>query len=124
MLAEGLGQLDDLLGDARALNAVLKAFVQHLHNQGAPISWGSEALASVQCFAPHTRGQLGPAWLVQRQFARTRPLTMRPPIPIELLLSIVLVMWIQRQHRSAVATLLGFHCLLRPAELARLRRGD
>eukprot|EP00971_Amphidinium_carterae_P155417 3082248-Amphidinium_carterae.1 len=49
---------------------------------------------------------------------------MRPPIPVELLLALALTMWIQDQQRASVALLLGYHCLLRPAELCRLRRQD
>eukprot|EP00971_Amphidinium_carterae_P352181 6492466-Amphidinium_carterae.1 len=124
MRQEGLGVLDDLLDHELALNGVLRAFIQHLHNQSSPVSWGAETLAAVQCWYPRTKGHLGSAWLMQRQFARTRPLTMRPPIPVELLLALALVMWTQGQIRSSIGLMLGYHCLLRPAELCRLRRKD
>eukprot|EP00971_Amphidinium_carterae_P010666 210726-Amphidinium_carterae.2 len=124
MASEGLGPLESLLEHKDALNGVLRAFIQHLHDHASPVSWGAETLAAIQSLAPRVRGHLGPAWLMQRQFARTRPLMMRPPIPIELLLALVLVMWTQHQYRSAVALLVGYHCLLRPAELCRLRRQD
>eukprot|EP00971_Amphidinium_carterae_P155418 3082248-Amphidinium_carterae.2 len=68
MSTEGLGAIEQLLDHDHALNSVLRAFIQHLHNQASPVSWGSETLAALQCFAPHTRGRLGPSWLMQRQF--------------------------------------------------------
>eukprot|EP00971_Amphidinium_carterae_P326677 6457619-Amphidinium_carterae.1 len=124
MASEGLGSLEPLFAREAALNGVLRAYIQHLHNNAAPVSWGAETLAAIQCVAPSTRGHIGPSWLIQRQFARTRPLSMRPPIPLELLLAISLVLWIQGQHRSSMALMVGFHCLLRPSELCHLRRKD
>eukprot|EP00971_Amphidinium_carterae_P263899 5235579-Amphidinium_carterae.1 len=124
MATERLGSLESFLADPTALNGVLRAYVQHLYNQSSPVSWSAETLAAIQCLKPGTRGHLGPSWLMQRQFARTRPLSMRPPMPLELLLAVAMTLWLHGQFRSAVGIMIGYHCLLRPSELCHLRRSD
>eukprot|EP00971_Amphidinium_carterae_P312260 6206521-Amphidinium_carterae.1 len=47
---------------------------------------------------------------------------MRPPLPTRVLLALAVTAWTLDWRRSCLALLLGFQALLRPAELAMLRR--
>eukprot|EP00971_Amphidinium_carterae_P350525 6491601-Amphidinium_carterae.1 len=105
-----------------ALDMALLAYVQHLHNIQAPISHGTWALAAVQYYYPSTASHIPRAWLAQRQWGRLEPLRMRPPMPSRMVLALAVAAWTQMWRRSSLALLLAFQALLRPSEVAALRR--
>eukprot|EP00971_Amphidinium_carterae_P103364 2046385-Amphidinium_carterae.1 len=121
---QGLPSVGELVAAAawNALDVALLAFVQHLHNQGSPISYGTWALAAVQYHYPSAATHIPRAWLGQRQWSRLEPLRMRPPMPARLALALAVTAWVNDWRRSALALLLAFQALLRPAEVAALRR--
>eukprot|EP00971_Amphidinium_carterae_P333501 6468281-Amphidinium_carterae.2 len=106
----------------QATDSALTAFVQSLHNRGAPISHGTWALAGVQYWFPAVTGHLSKAWLAQRQWQRLAPVQMRPPMPTRVALALAVTAWVLDWRRSCLGLLLAFQALLRPSELAMLRR--
>eukprot|EP00971_Amphidinium_carterae_P064471 1277065-Amphidinium_carterae.1 len=106
----------------QALDTALLAYIQHLHNERAPISHGTWVLAAVQYYYPSASGHLSRAWLAQRQWGRLEPLKMRPPMPARMALAISVAAWVMQWRRCALAVLLAFQALLRPSEIAALRR--
>eukprot|EP00971_Amphidinium_carterae_P165812 3286630-Amphidinium_carterae.1 len=101
-----------------ALDTAMLALVQHQ----APVSYGTWTLAAIQYFYPPTSGHLSRAWLAQRQWGRLAPLKMRPPMPARIAVALAVCAWVLDWRRSSLALLLAFQALLRPAEIAALRR--
>eukprot|EP00971_Amphidinium_carterae_P068931 1364867-Amphidinium_carterae.5 len=105
-----------------AVDSSLTAYVQALHNQGAPISHGTWTLAGVQYWFPPVATHISGAWLAQRQWQRLAPVQMRPPMPTRVVLALAVTAWVCDWRRSCLALLLAFQALLRPSEVAMLRR--
>eukprot|EP00971_Amphidinium_carterae_P123243 2440267-Amphidinium_carterae.1 len=89
-----------------------------------PVSWGNFFLAGLQQLHLELHGRLHPAWQAVRQWSHRFVPAVRRHMPVELVLSLAVAAVLQGWWRVAVGLLLGFHLLLRPAELANLRRGD
>eukprot|EP00971_Amphidinium_carterae_P332781 6467102-Amphidinium_carterae.1 len=76
--------------------------------------------------AERSRGAIpagNPSWQVQRQWNQLSPTETRTPLPVEVLLALAVCAWTRCWHRTALALLLGFHLLLRPAEIGEAKRG-
>eukprot|EP00971_Amphidinium_carterae_P105700 2093188-Amphidinium_carterae.1 len=123
LLSTGLGPLPSLVRDPEKLNAALLPYLQHLYNEGRPVSHGSWLLAGLQALHPQLCGRMQPSWQVQRQWNYLSPSETRTPLPVEVLLAIATCAWVKGLHRTATALLLGFHLLLRPSEIGEAKRG-
>eukprot|EP00971_Amphidinium_carterae_P111873 2215856-Amphidinium_carterae.1 len=93
-----------------------------LYNEQKPVSHGSFLLAGLQLYYPHTTGHLQPSWQIQKQWNQLAPSEARTPLPLEVLLALAVGAWVQGLQRTAVALMLGFHLLLRPAEIGSAKR--
>eukprot|EP00971_Amphidinium_carterae_P075903 1499652-Amphidinium_carterae.4 len=94
-----------------------------MYNDGRPVSHGSWLLAGIQMVFPQVIGHLQPSWQVQRQWNQLVPSEVRTPLPPEVLLALVVTAWTRGLYRTALALLLGYHLLLRPAEIGEAKRG-
>eukprot|EP00971_Amphidinium_carterae_P118978 2357183-Amphidinium_carterae.1 len=119
-----LPSLAVVVQDVEQLNRVLVAYLQRLALDERPVSWGNFLLAGLQQWRPDLHGKLHPSWHALRQWSNRFVPAVRRPIPVELLLSLAVAASLKGWWRMSVSLLLGFHLLLRPAELAGLRRLD
>eukprot|EP00971_Amphidinium_carterae_P291822 5792924-Amphidinium_carterae.1 len=113
-----------LVNDVEQLNRLLVAYLQRLAIDERPVSWGSFLLAGLQQWQPSLHGRLHPAWVVLRQWSNRFVPAVQKPMPLELLLSLAVGAVLKGWWRMGVALMLGYHLLLRPAEIANLRRED
>eukprot|EP00971_Amphidinium_carterae_P277412 5505535-Amphidinium_carterae.1 len=117
-----LGEVQELVRDPIKINAVVVPYLQGMYNEAKPVSHGSFLLAGLQLYYPHTIGHLQPSWQIQRQWNQLSPSEARTPLPLEVLLALAVGAWVQGLQRTAVALMLGFHLLLRPAEIGSAKR--
>eukprot|EP00971_Amphidinium_carterae_P352299 6492534-Amphidinium_carterae.3 len=122
---ETWGQSAESLAQApETLSALLCEYLQHLANADHPRTWGTEILAAWQHFFPTLQNRLSTPWLRQRVWIRSQPMAMRIPLPLEVVLAISVTARCQHRPRLAAALLLMYHCMLRPGEVANMRRQD
>lgn len=83
-----------------------------------------DTIYGVQLFLPRAKGRLPVASRLAARWAKSKPSVSYPPLTWEL--AVLVAVQIARHGRRdlALATLLGFDCLLRVGELMRLRRED
>jgi len=101
----------------------LTAHVQWLYDTRRPISYGSLVLAAAQLRVPRLRGHLRGAWAAQKKWGGLEPGETRVPMPVPVVLALAVLAWGWGWRRTSSLILLGFHALLRPAELCGLLRG-
>ena len=107
------------------LVAVLTAFVQGLFAEQRPVSWATENLTGLQMLFPTLKGQLKPVWAMIATWRRRLPLRMKTPVPLQVVRACAVVALTKGSNAwlcFAVLLLVGFHCLLRPAEMANALR--
>eukprot|EP00971_Amphidinium_carterae_P043171 849118-Amphidinium_carterae.1 len=119
----------------QAADAAMTAYVQCIHNEGAPVSHGTWTLAGAQYLYPALNGHLTGSWLTQRQWQRLVPIQMRPPLPTRLLLALVVTAstldleeimscsphWIPRTSRPRRAVIIAASALGTSERLSRGR---
>eukprot|EP00971_Amphidinium_carterae_P129871 2572515-Amphidinium_carterae.1 len=98
------------------------AFAPSLFDQGSRHAQQSLGRLPSEQLHPALHGHLHPAWRALRQWSNRFVPAIRRPMPVELLLSLAVAAVLQGWWRLSVGLLLGFHLLLRPGELAALRR--
>ena len=115
---------DDLIAAQQwqALDSILSAYIQFLHNSGEPTSHGSYTLAAFHHQWPEAQGKLPRCWLCQRQWGRLAPGSMRCPMPLPVMLAMAVAAWVKGSQRMAIALVIAFLGLMRPAEVSALRR--
>eukprot|EP00971_Amphidinium_carterae_P334952 6470529-Amphidinium_carterae.1 len=119
---QGLGTVSELVKDEEKINAALVPYLQGLYNQQKPLSHGSYLLAGLQLLYPMVVGKLQASWRIQKQWQVLTPAETRTPLPVEVLLAIAVCGWVRGLRRTATALILGFHLMLRPAEIASAKR--
>ena len=112
-----------LVKDTATLSAVVVAYLQWAYDAGHPHSHGSYVIAGLQFRWPALRTHMKPAWAVQRRWAQLLPPMVRTPMPWTVLLAMCSTAVVWGWPSFALLLLLGFHCMLRPGEIAALRRG-
>ena len=123
----------------RPLNAskaddVLREFVQYCYSVDAHISIAIHAVLAIQTRFPKFKGRLKNAWNAIRDWKGLLPLSMRTPLPPQLLPILVLTSFLNGFLLDVKASHLwiplgvciwtGFECLLRPNEICKLTHGD
>eukprot|EP00971_Amphidinium_carterae_P028249 556251-Amphidinium_carterae.1 len=116
--------MDSLAHNADVLSALLCNYLQMLADQGQPRTWGIETLAGLQHLHPCLQGQLTLAWRWQRVWNHSQVSAMRIPLPLEMVLAMAVVAHCWHRPRVAACLMLAFHCMLRPGEVANMRRRD
>eukprot|EP00971_Amphidinium_carterae_P350331 6491491-Amphidinium_carterae.1 len=119
---QGFGAVSELVKDEEKINAALVPYLQGLYNQQRPLSHGSYLLAGLQLLYPMVVGKLQASWRVQKQWQVLTPAETRTPLPVEVLLALAVCGWVRGLRRTATALILGFHLMLRPAEIASAKR--
>eukprot|EP00971_Amphidinium_carterae_P352884 6492761-Amphidinium_carterae.3 len=120
---EGLPALETLCASGTTLATVLSAYVQYCYDHGQPYTHALEALAGVQFFFPHVQGSLQAAWRTMKTWGQLKPVQVRSPMPVPVLLALVTAALTMGWDRTAGVLLLGFEALLRPTEMGSCLRG-
>eukprot|EP00971_Amphidinium_carterae_P072160 1427421-Amphidinium_carterae.2 len=121
---ENLPSWKSMIMKVEALNKVLCAYVQLLHNAGALYSYSIECLAALQMLHPELHSQLHPALRTAREWGKSLLVSVRSPMPLSVLLALVTASWCLGWRRSATTLLLAFDGLLRPMEMGLALRSD
>ena len=123
------------LEDPLLANQVVCEWVQHIYSTGGKISLARHGILAVQTARRELKGKLGRPWDALKSWQLKLPLKSRVPMP-EILLRAFFVFSLAEALTSskdldtlssfafAILVRLGFHCLLRPAELLKLTAGD
>ena len=125
----------DWLASPLLANQVLCNFVQHVFDTGGKIGLARHSILAVQTCRRELRGKLGRCWDAIKSWQLKLPLKSRVPMPeliVRAFFSFSLAealcapkdLDILSGFAFALLVRIGFHCLLRPAELLKLVAGD
>ncbi|MBM4022198.1 MAG: hypothetical protein FJ284_08145 [Planctomycetes bacterium] len=118
-----LGNLASLsTSDERVVNAVLAARLQQLAAENAAVYRGGDLLSGFLRRYPWYRGRLAEAWHSFAVWNRAVPHFTRLALDYRILRALVCICLLWRWTSMASLLMLGFHGLLRPAEMAALKR--
>ena len=110
--------------DAIDFDARLSTFVEQLWQEGDPRYWAEDTLSAISKWIPSLRGQLRMSWSLVSAWQRNEPPQRCTPLSLDILLAMVgraiALDWL----RMSLVLLIGFHCLLRTAEMYKLRAND
>ena len=104
------------------MDTTLEKILQHLFVNKGSIGLAAATLSAVQDRYPRAKGNLPISWRSYGSWKFMQPFQIRRAWPAQLLLAVARILNRAGMESSALAILLGFHCLLRPAEICSLRR--
>jgi len=106
------------------LDGQIASYVEQLWQEGDPRYWAEDTLSGFTKLVPSLRGGFRLSWALVTAWQRNEPPQRCAPVSVDILLAMV-GMTIQRGwHRMSVLLVVGFHCLLRTAEMYNLRLAD
>ncbi|OLP74955.1 hypothetical protein AK812_SmicGene45344, partial [Symbiodinium microadriaticum] len=117
-------ELEAVLSSVSSTALALRAFGLYLYSSGQPRYLLVYAITSVQDSHPQFRSQLAPAWQVDRKWQQAEPGECRPVISQPIVQASVALALCWGWHDWACLTLIGFLCMLHPAEMLCLTRQD
>ena len=117
-------ELEAVLSSASSAALALRAFGLYLYSSGQPRYLLVYAITSVQDSHPQFRSQLAPAWQVDRKWQQAEPGECRPVISQPIIQASVALALCWGWHDWACLALIGFLCMLHPAEMLSLTRQD
>ena len=124
-LREELGlSLNQVLSSVSAAATALRAFGLHLYAAGLPRYLLVYAITSVQDACPEYRNHLTPAWQIDKKWQHAEPGECRPVISKPILQAAVSLGLLWGWGDWVAVTLIGFICMLHPAEFITLHRRD
>lgn len=106
------------------LDDILFDYMHYLYTAGLGRGLATATLYGIVMYEPRARDHLMSSRLALRGWAKRHPPTSYPPLTWELTVLISTYLVRIGHLRVGVALLVGFDCLLRVGELARLRRED
>eukprot|EP00438_Fugacium_kawagutii_P018349 Skav224070 [mRNA] locus=scaffold432:52613:53713:+ [translate_table: standard] len=109
---------------AMQLDMVVSDYLEHLWASGVDRSQASNTLAALQDSQPHLKGKLAQSWRLLKTWVTHEVPNRAPPMPKEVLFSMVGYALFKQQPDMALTLLLGFHGLLRTGELLSLTKKD
>ena len=123
------------LDDPLVTNQVLCEWIQHVFQIGGKISLARHGILAVQTSRREMKGKLGRAWDALKSWQLKSPLKSRVPMPETIMRAFFTFSLAEALAASkdldtlsafsfAILVRLGFHCLLRPAEILKLTAGD
>ena len=123
------------LDDPLLTNQVLCEWIEHLYDSGGKISLARHGILSIQTSRRELKGKLGRAWDALKSWQLKQPLKSRVPMPEILMRAFFIFSLVEAMVAGkdldtlssfsfALMIRIGFHCLLRPAELLKLTAGD
>ena len=116
--------LPAVLQSAQTAATALRGFGLHLYAAGLPRYLLVYAITAVQDAYPEFRSHLTPAWQVDRKWQQMEPGESRPVISQPILQAAICLALIWGWKDWAAVTLVGFLCMLHPAEIVPLIRQD
>ena len=124
-LREELGlSLHQALSSVSAAALALRGYGLHLYAAGLPRYLLVYAITSVQDACPEYRNHLTPAWQIDKKWQHAEPGECRPVISQPILQAAISVGLLWGWGDWVAVTLIGFVCMLHPAELIALHRRD
>ena len=106
------------------LDGNVARFVEQLWEEGDPRYWAEDALSGFTKLVPSLRGGFRLSWSLVTAWQRNEPPQRCAPLNLDILLAMI-GLAIQRGWLGMCALLaVGFHCVLRTAEMYRMRVTD
>ena len=106
------------------LDHPLAEYIEYLWNEGEPKAWANYTVAAVQFFLTHSRRHLNLSWSLVKVWGKIEMPAQAPPCTPSIALGLSGLAALAERLDLAVILLLGFHCILRTAEMVGLRCGD
>lgn len=103
------------------LDPIASDYVEHLWAEGEGRATASNFLAGLQNFDPKLRGQLPGSWRLMRTWTTNELPSRAPPLTEAVLKAMVGWSFSNNLPQFGISLLLGFHALLRTAELLALQ---
>ena len=122
---EKLGlQFEQAMCNPEAAALALRGYGFYLYEEGFPRYLLVYAITAVQDMYPAYRACLTPAWQIDKKWQAVEPGECRPVISQPIVCAMIAVALLWNWHDWAAVTIIGFLCMLHPAELVILTRGD
>ena len=110
--------------DYADVDASVAEFIEQLWQEGDPRYWAEDTLSGFAKLIPDMRGHLRLSWALVTAWQRNEPPQRCAPLSLDVLLAMVGRAALLGWNRMALLLLIGFHCMLRAAEMYKLRVGD
>ena len=117
-------QFAAVMSASQSAALALRAYGLHLYSAGYPRYLYVYAITAVQDLHPQHRNQLTPAWQVDKKWQAAEPGECRPVISQPIVQAAVTLALCWGWNDWACLTLIGFLCMLHPAEMIPLTRRD
>ena len=102
---------------AMAIDRVCSDYLEYLWAQGHGRSDASNFIAALQDTQPHLRGKLAQSWRLLKAWVTNEVPNRAPPLPLQMLESMVGHALFKKDFGFALSLLVGFHGLLRTGEI-------
>ena len=112
------------MSSAQTAALALRAYGLHLYSTGHPRYLLVYALTAVQNAHPEFRMQLASAWQIDKKWQAHEPGECRPVISQPILQAAVSIGLLWGWYDWVAVTIIGFLCMLHPAEMGPLTRQD
>ena len=116
--------LEQALCNVEAAALALRGYGFYLYEQGFPRYLLVYAITAVQDIHPAYRSHLTPAWQVDKKWQAVEPGECRPVISQPIVCAAVSTSLLWEWYDWAAVTIIGFLCMMHPAEFVFLRRSD
>ena len=110
--------------DYADIDTNVAAFIEQLWQEGDPRYWAEDILSGFAKYIPSMKGHLRLSWSLVTAWQRNEPPQRCTPVTLDILLAMVGHALSQGWQRMALVLLVGFHCVLRTAEMYNLQVGD
>ena len=105
------------------LDQQMCAYVEWLWNEGEGMGAGNNLVAAVQYFL-QVRGKFPGCWALLKTWRKLEMPARAPPMLVEIALAVAALAGLKGRHDLALLFTVGFHCMLRSIEMAKLRMQD
>ena len=110
--------------DNADVDTSVAAYVEHLWQEGDPRYWAEDTISGFSKMIPSMKGCFRLSWALVTAWQRNEPPRRCTPLTMDILLAMVGNAADRGWHRMGLLLLLGFHCLLRTAEMYKLQVSD
>jgi len=106
------------------LDGNVASYVEQLWQEGDPRYWAEDVLSGFTKMVPSLRGGFRLSWSLVTAWQKNEPPQRCAPLSKDILLAMIACASERTWHRFALLLAIGFHCLLRTAEMYHLRVAD
>ena len=110
--------------DYADVDATVASYVEQLWQEGDPRYWAEDTVSGFTKMIPSIKGSFRLSWALITAWQRNEPPRRCTPLTMDILLAMVGRAVTLGWHRLGLLLLLGFHCILRTAEMYSVRVGD